>query len=143
MSAEIELLSIFKKELVNFLDELSSSYPEETDFLVFRIFINDQIPITLVMDYFVKHLLPLKKMVDEKDEKFFLEENVLFGINAQEETKNVRKVDKVNHFKKLWKSGKITENDKDVIWKWFAIFLVLANKYVKFKKPSDNDFKTV
>lgn len=128
MSSELELLIQLKTQLVAFLDELIESFPSEPDFVIFRIFINDQIPIADVMDYIVTKLCPLQDMVKNRDESFFLNNNILF------DRLDDKKSDKVNHFKRLWLSKNVDKEDKEVIWKWFASFILLGNKYKDIKK---------
>lgn len=131
MAAELEILSIFKDQMVQFLDELIESFPDQADFVIFRIFIKDQIPIVAVMNYIVNKLLPLSELVKNRDETFFLDNNILF------DNMDNKKSEKVNHFQNLWKSTQVSKEDKDVLWLWFDIFLGLANKYVDSKKPQN------
>lgn len=133
MSSELELLIQLKTQLVNFLDELIESFPDEPDFVIFRIFVKDQIPVMDIMNYIAAKLVPLQKMVKERDESFFLNNNVLFDKFDD------RKNDKVNHFKKLWLSNKVDKEDKRVIWSWFDSFIYLANKYLEIKRQEMTD----
>lgn len=124
MSSELELLIQLKTQMVNFLDELIESFPDEPDFVIFRIFVKDQIPVADIMKYIAIKLVPLQHMVKNRDEKFFLNNNILF------EKFDEKKSSKVNHFRRLWLS-KIDKEDKRVIWTWFDSFLYLANKYLE------------
>jgi len=128
MSSELELLIQLKTQMVNFFDELIESFPNETDFVIFRIFVNDRLPIADIMEYIVDQLCPLQDMVKQRREEFFLNHNVLF------EKFDENKAAKVNYFKRLWMSDQIDQQDKDVIWKWFASFIYLGNKYKEIKK---------
>jgi hypothetical protein len=122
--SKIQILTDFKSSLVNFFDELIEQFPEEGDLVVIRIFLNDQVPIADVMATVVAKLLPLKDLVKKRDESFFINNNVLFD-----------KLDKnkVNHFKTMWKSSKLDQEDRDVIWKWYDLFISLSEKYQKCK----------
>lgn len=128
MAAELEILSVFKEQMVQFLDELIESFPDQADFVIFRIFIKDQIPIASVMNYIVNKLLPLRELVKNRDETFFLDNNILF------DSMDSKKSNKINQFQNLWKSSQVSKDDKDVLWLWFDTFLALANKYVDSKK---------
>lgn len=127
MSNEIEILTQLKKQLIDFLDELIESFPDEPDFVIFRIFAKDQIPILDIMKYIVEKLLPLRQMVKERNDKFFLNYNILFERFDEAETK------KVNYFKNLWLSPKVDNQDRNVIWSWFDSFLYLAEKFEENK----------
>ena len=128
MSTEIELLTQLKTQLVNFMDELIETFPKEPDFIIYRIFINDQIPITDIMNYIINELCPLYDMVKNKDENFFLGRNVLFSKF------NDKSSNKVNRFKKLWTSGTLDSEDKEVLWSWFNSIIYLGNKYIELKR---------
>ncbi len=128
MSSELEILIQLKTQLVNFLDELIESFPDEPDFVIFRIFINDRIPISEVMDYIVEKICPLQDMVKQRKEEFFLNYNVLF------ETFDEKKSSKVNYFKRLWLSGKLDKEDKETIWRWFNTLVYLGSKYQDIRK---------
>ena len=122
--SEIKILMEFKNSLITFIDELISQFPEQGDLVIIRIFLKDQVPITDVMNHIIHMILPLKQLVVSKDESFFLDNNVLFtALNSE----------KVNHFKKLWRSGRLDNEDKNVVWKWMTSFIYLAEKYQKIK----------
>lgn len=131
MSSELEILIQLKTQLVSFIDELIETFPSEPDFVIFRIFINDQIPIVDIMEYIVTRLCPLQDMVKNKDESFFLNYNILF-----DKFDNKKNNEKVNHFKRLWLSKNIDKEDKDVLWQWFASFIMLGNKYKEVKSKN-------
>ena len=122
--SELELLVQLKDQLIFFFDELIAILPEEPDLVIVRIFMKDKIPIIEVMKYIVEKLVPLKQMVKQRDDNFFLSHNILF-----------EKLDdkKVNHFKRLWQSGSLDKENKETIWRWFASFIYLAEKYQKLK----------
>lgn len=122
---EVKLLQTLHKDLVTFLDSLIESFPEEGDLVIARFAIKDQFPIKDIMEYIIEKLLPLKSNVDNRDNNFFLENNILF-----EQLED----NKVNHFKKIWISGNLDDEDKDNIWKWFDRFLKIAQYYVKIQK---------
>lgn len=130
MSSIIEILSEFKNSLVSFFDELIDQFPEEGDLIMVRIFLKDQMPIETVMTVFINNLYKddqkLKKMVKERNESFFLENNVFDTLGK----------DKILHFKKLWRSGRLDIDDKKVVWKWIDSFIFLGDKYLKCKQQN-------
>jgi hypothetical protein len=127
MSDVTQILIEFKNSLISFFDELIDQFPQEGDLIMVRIFLKDQISIEDVMNIFIHNLnkddQTLKNMVKERNEIFFLENNVFdtFGKN------------KVLHFKKLWRSGNLDEDDKLVVWKWIDSFMYLSERYSKAK----------
>ncbi len=127
--SEIQILQQFKKQLISFFDELISQFPEEPDLVLIRIFLNDQMPIKDVMDVFIRKInkpaegdgFTIREMIKNRNESFFVENNSVF----QEISKM-----KVNHFKKLWMSGRLDVEDKKIVWKWVDSFLYLSDKYI-------------
>jgi hypothetical protein len=125
----INILIEFKKNLIIFIDELIEQLPHEPDLIICRIFLKDQVPIADVIGYFIRKILPLKVYVKKREDKFFLAHNILFG-----------KLDKnkVNHFKRLWSSSALDEEDREVIWKWFDSFIMLSEKYQRCKEDEES-----
>jgi len=121
----INVLIEFKKNLIIFMDELIEQLPQEPDIVICRIFLKNQVPIEDVIGYFIRKILPLKAYVGKRDDRFFMQHNILFG-----------KLDKnkVNHFKRLWSSSSFDEDDREVIWSWFEFFITLSEKYQKCKE---------
>jgi len=122
---DTRVLAEFKSSLIRFFDELITQFPLEADLVIARIFLNDQVPIKFVMDEFNLKLNKeeglLKRMVKDRNESFFLEHNIFDSLGK----------DKVNHFKRLWRSGSLDDEDKEVVWKWVDTFVYLGDKYVK------------
>lgn len=121
---KIRYMKEFRDQLVIFLDELIEQFPHEGDFVLIRIFIKDQLPMVDVIGRFIRDLLPLKKQVQERNSTFFIQNSLLYtGASLAE--------NKVNHFKQLWLSDKLDDNDRDVIWRWMDLFISIAEKYHK------------
>lgn len=110
----------FKRLLIGFLDELIEQFPNEGDLVIARVFLKDQIPITIVLNYFLQELLPHKTVIEQRDEQFFLQNDILFGALNK---------DKVGHFRKLWRSPALDNQDRDLIWQWFDGFIRLTERY--------------
>ena len=120
--SKLDILKKLKEQIIMFFDELIDILPQEADLIIIRIFIKDKYPIEDIMKYIVKKFIPLKNSIINEDEGFFLNNNILF----EELDSN-----KVNHFKRIWRSKSLNEDDRKVIWLWFKGFLFLAEKYDK------------
>lgn len=129
--SELEILKQFKNALISFLDELICQFPLEGDLVIFRIFLKDRVPIVNVLNYVVLNILPLKQMIVDRDEDFFLNKCNLFESIQNDEKKN-----KVSRFKKLWRSECLDDDDKRVVWEWFDSFIYLSEKYQKCKSKN-------
>jgi len=125
--SEVLILQEFKNNLISFFDELIDLFPTEPDLVIIRIFLKDQIPIEEVINIFNNTInmdnQKFKKMIKDRNELFFLESNIFDSISKT----------KVVHFKKLWRSDQLDDDNKDVIWKWIDSFVYLGEKYVKVK----------
>lgn len=123
--SETEILSEFRTQLLTFFEELIAQFPKESDLVVIRLFIENQMPIKEIMRIFIHNInandQKLRKMIKERNEIFFLEHNMFDNLGK----------DKVFHFKKLWRSGALDDEDKNVIWNWVDAFVYLSDKYVK------------
>ena len=121
--SQIEILKEFKTQVLAFFDELIGQFPREGDLVVVRLFLANQIPIKEVMDKFILKLTrnnnELRRMVKERNEIFFLEHNIFQSVSKEQ----------TNNFRKLWMSGQLDSDDKEVIWKWIEAFIFLADKY--------------
>ena len=121
-SLKMQLMYEFRNQLINFLDELIEQFPEESDLYIIRIFMKDQIPVYDVLGRYIRDLLPLKKIVDKRDESFFLQNDILYEQSGVA-------IDKVNNFRQLWLSDKLDDNDREVIWKWMDLLNNISAKY--------------
>ncbi len=119
MSTE-RILTLFSNQLIGFLDELIAQFPQESDLIIARVFCKDQIPIVTIMNGVLLNVVPHKEKILKKDESFFLEDEKLFSSFSNS---------KVIHFKRLWRSPGLEQEDKDAIWAWFGSFVALAERY--------------
>ena len=123
ISSKFDCLVVFKKNLIEFLDALMELLPQEKDLITLRVMFESKIPIEMAMDIFYQRIIPYRKMVEQKDERFFLEATDLFsGIQKN----------KVSYFKDLWQSSNLTDDDRQTLWRWFSLFLKIALKYETF-----------
>ena len=127
--SEILILKEFKKNLISFVDELIDQFPSEGDLVILRIYFSDQCEIKEVMESFTQYLNKddniIKKNIEERNDSFFLNHNTLF--------ENVIDKTKIIHFKKIWRSPQLEQEDKETIWKWVDSFVFLSDKYAKNK----------
>ena len=127
MTVKTDILTEFKKQLTIFFDELIGQFPTEGDLIVIRLFLTNQMPIQDIMDIFIRTLNKndeeFKHMIKARDENFFLEHDIFDTISKQ----------KSGHFKKLWSSGQLDQEDKEIMWKWLDTFVYLSEKYTSLE----------
>lgn len=121
---KIKLLRKFRDQMVKFFDEIIEQFPTEGDFVIIRIFLKDKIPVEKIMLQFVSNVLPHKEQVKKRDERFFLS-----NINLYSDVNKKFGEQKVNYFKKLWTKSNLDKEDKEIIWKWMDLFILLSEKY--------------
>jgi hypothetical protein len=134
--SEIQVLKEFKNNLISFFDELIDQFPEMGDLVMVRIFLKDQISTKDVIEIFSfqinKNEQQIRKIIKERNEQFFLEENNFFdsitNTSINDGTKN-----KVSKFQNIWRSNRLDAEDKETIWKWIESFVYLTDKYNKLK----------
>jgi hypothetical protein len=122
---KIYYMKEFRNHLVQFLDELIEQFPRESNFVIMRIFIKDQVPVTDVIGRFIRDILPFKDQAKRRDDKFFIEHRLLY-MSAKEADAGK---DQVDHFTQLWQSDALDENDRRIIWDWLDIFMEFGHKY--------------
>lgn len=118
MERQVEIMTLFKKNLIEFFDDLIEQYPDEADLIMYRFFLSEQIPVETLMTRFVHYVLPHRKQIEARDENFFIANENIFGSSPK---------DKVIHFKSLY-LGMNPEN-RETLFQWFDSFLMLVDKY--------------
>lgn len=126
MSTKFDLLVKFKNTLVSFIDEIIEQFPRDSDLIICRIYIKDQIPVASLIDLFIKYFLPQKQSIVNKDEEFFLN-----GTKDFFQDLNI----KTNIFQKIWLSDVLDNEDRDIIWEWVNSIVSIVEKYHNL--PSD------
>jgi cytochrome b involved in lipid metabolism len=128
---EILILRDFKKNLTAFIDELIDQFPTEEDLIALRIFFNDQVDIKKVMETITHNLnkddQKFKEYIKDHNDSFFIDG---FTIDYLGEQKTVS-------VKKIWRSPRLDQEDKQVIWKWIDGFVYLSDKYAKNKTSKE------
>jgi hypothetical protein len=125
---KIDILKKFKDSLINFVEALIEQFPNESDFYLLRLVINDA-PTEATMCNVGRSIVPHSDMIISRNEIFFLEEcgKILknsAGVNIENS--------KIDHFKKIWTSPILTDEDREQIWRWFKLFLKLSKEYQKY-----------
>jgi len=107
------------------MNELCTIFSSDTELLLFREKYNliRSANSKLILEYFVVYVYPFKAQILEKDENFFLDGG---GQNELKDTSGLKFRDNI---KKLWTS-KMSDENKDIIWKYFRVFVLLCEKYI-------------
>lgn len=116
----------FRKNLVQFLDELIEQFPEETKFVMIRIAIQNQVPVADVIGRFIRDILPFREEARQRNDRFFIDHPFLYM--SEKDMENIGK-EKIDQFTKLWRSDRLDDKDRSIIWDWLDIFMEYAHKY--------------
>jgi hypothetical protein len=114
----------FKTRMLQFIDELIEQFPSEPSFIIIRIFVSDKIPVKDVLGRFMKECLPYRDLIKSRNEDFFLYSDFMFEKYASQVG-----TDEIKHFRKMWESDIMDEDDKNAVWLWLNMFIRLATKY--------------
>ena len=126
MSKKI-LIDTFFKQFGDFLKQLEAMYPDDMDFPVFITTLSvlrTSNPIIVVK--FVKESIvdSYKDKILNRDESFFIEEDYTKHGDVN--------LDVVQKLKKYVKD--MSPTSKDVVWKYFKVFILLCEKYINENK---------
>jgi hypothetical protein len=128
---DTSILIDFKKQFISFLDELSTQFPQEGNFVILRLSLSCEIFPKIIMDNFIhminKNNQELKKLITQRNESFFIDFDI-FDI-----FENFKKTEE-NIFKKIFINKQLDKEDKSILWKWIDLFVLISEKYSKYKK---------
>jgi hypothetical protein len=119
VAEQVEAMGRFKKNMMEFFDDLIEQYPEEGDLIVIRFFLAEQTPVETMIRRFIETVLPNRHHIKNRDETFFLQNENVFGASPK---------DKVIHFKQLYL--RMDKAERSVLWDWFQSFVLLADNYL-------------
>ena len=121
---ELTYLIHFKTQMLKFLDEIIQLFTTEPSFIIIRIFVNDKIPVKDVLGRFMKECLPVSRAVKERKDDFFVYSDFIYEKYAEDVGDQ-----EIKNFRVLWESDILDKENKDVIWRWLDMFMLIAKKY--------------
>jgi hypothetical protein len=131
-----------KNLVLEFLDELHTSLPDEDDIFALRLYYDlKKSPHSIMMDL-IKQMMPQEEFIKARDDTYFKTNGAIFAdigkrddddANAQSQKDKLRQ-EKMYHFTKLWDKGVITDKSKDSIWRYFDTFIAIVKKYQRLTR---------
>lgn len=130
-------LQRFNSQLENMLDDLIRIFPDAKSIRVYKekfILAKSANP-QIVLLVFLKYIYPYKQQVINKEESFFLSDNLTNKIVNNDELKEEAEADseyiltQALGIKNLWK--KMSEEQKETLWTYFKVLMVLCERYVQ------------
>ena len=116
---------ILLQQIDNFISELCTIFPNNGELLI----LNEKYQIirksnsALVIQYFIQYVFPHKDRILKQEESFFLEGG------GQQELTDTSKLKMRDNLKNLW-LGQMSEQNKEIVWKYFKTFVLLCEKYI-------------
>ena len=120
----MSIKQIFLQQTDNFMNELCNII-NTGDMLLFKEKYNfiRNANSKLIIDYFVQFVYPFKSQIISQDDKFFLEGG------GQDELKDNSGLKFRDNIKNMWLS-EMSDDNKEIIWKYFKVFVILSEKYI-------------
>lgn len=117
---------ILLQQIDNFTSELCTIFPQNNEILLLKekYSMIKSMNSKLVVEYIIQHIYPLKQMILDQNEDFFL------SGGGQEEIKDSSGLRFRDNICKLWVS-QMTDENKEIVWKYFKVFVILSEKYIK------------
>lgn len=117
-----QILKQFKTTLISFLDELISQFPHDSELILLRIMVKDQMPIKKLMDHFLLKLIDGRQNIKDRNDDIFKTDFFTFGA-----------VNGLKKIKRMWIRDEIDKDDKETIWSWLDAIVFLCDKYSKLE----------
>lgn len=115
-----EIMILFRKQLVCFMDELIDSFPSEGNLVIGRIYAANQLIIEDALESFCVSVGKFKDEIKNRNVVFFKEYNLLGHTNK----------DNINYIKSLWDKGVLDDDEKNIIWDWVDLFVLISDAYL-------------
>jgi len=142
-------LGKFNLQIERLINDLLKVFPSNIDIKLFKekFLIAKSANPQLILLTFLKYGYPYKNKIMDKDEDFFLSDNLTKEIlNNEDLKKDIKEngqligeniddeyiLNKALNLKDLWKQ--MDENDHEVIWNYFKVLIVLCERYVNEKR---------
>lgn len=123
MSSPVEIANNFKLNVLKLIDYLSEILNSDSDILAARLVVKF-IPDTTAIENFAEHSKDHRQEIETCNEAYFLNDD-----GGQHSLYNDFSETKVIKFKNFW--SKLTDQQRDCIWKYFKYFLRLSDKYMQ------------
>lgn len=121
----MSIKKVFLQQIDNFINELCIIFPENGEIQLFGQKYNliRSANSNIILEYFVKFIYPHKTEIMSSNENFFL------TGGGQEELKDNSGLKFRDNIRNLW-IKEMSDENKEIIWKYFKIFIVLSEKYI-------------
>jgi hypothetical protein len=136
MSKGITYLKAFTTQIDRFLNDLVVIFPQERQIKMYKnsIEIIKNVNPRKIMDGFTYYIFPYKTQIENRDEKFFMEQNYddIIDENSIDENSKQDNLVEALALKKIWKN--LDKEKKDIIWKYFEVLIKIIERDAAMSK---------
>ena len=120
--------SFFLEQTEKLIEYLLKELPNDVNIKMFneKYYLVKKTNSAMIINAFIKFVLPQKEKIFNRDEEYFM------NGGGQEKLQEDKYKDKYQYsldLKENWKT--LNEEQKEIIWKYFKILIILAEKHVK------------
>jgi hypothetical protein len=124
----MDYLNKFNITFNEFIEDISSLFPEDSDFTLYKTALKTAISLDKKLAYNTFNTQVIEKystQILNRDETFFLEHQYSI-VNIKKEYSSI--IDKI---KSYWSS--MNEENKNIVWKYLKVLILLSNKIKETK----------
>ena len=124
--------SIFLQQTESLITQLETLFPENIDIRLFKdkYFFLKKLNSNKIIEGFICYVLPHKKQIMSKDDTFFLKGGGQDKLDGKQLNYSL-------NLKELW-NGNLSAINKDIIWKYFQVLIILLEKNIMANIKSED-----
>lgn len=130
-------LKRFNQQLENLLNDLIALFPDNKNIKVYRekYLLAKGMNPQLVLLIFLKYIYPYKQYIVDKNEEFFLSDNLISSVSSNSDIQKESDSDtdyiltQALGMKKLWQM--MEDREKEIMWQYFKVLAVLCERYAQ------------
>lgn len=120
----IKYVKTLREQVLNLINELSFVIKNDGGVLANLGLFFEHYPAHELMQSVIQYVLPWEYQIKTRNDDFFYKNKKIFGELPEEH---------INFFSDLWKSPNLDKDDKQMIWKYFDIFVACAQGHKKMQ----------
>ena len=124
-------LKIFTNLMNQFLLELTEIFPDEKNLQTYYFSVTsiNKVNPRMSLDYFKYYVMPFKSLIEERNEKYFIDEEYQENVGLSENS-----IVHGTRLKELWKV--MSEDTKEKVWQYFENLIKIIEMEEKSKKKN-------
>jgi hypothetical protein len=132
-----ECCTTLYKQFLRFIKDICDIFPDEGTFFAIKFYLENAVNAKTVMKNYINFVYTWEKEISERNEKFFMENENIFGDVPSHIKRNK------DYIKDLWRSPKLLAADRILLWEYFDTFNSLARQYLRQISKPCNECKNL